>query len=421
MKRYFSFLLALIMLFILTACTGETVSDAPSPTSDAVTPAPSVSATSTPTETTVSLEPKGLDQFVGEWSGKISKSDDEAMLHIFNNNGEPEVFLSSDAHDLYYWPVGSSFSDNMLTLSMNDEQHRLIIVLDCSVPDNLTGTSTQYGETSEISLNCVSRTPSRPEYTELSYAERLQQLTEYENFEDDDVAIPFTYELGNRQPWLDVIEEHGLDALTEGKTDVELMKMLLFWVSDNFKHGNPEGSPSGTDAMSVIEFTKTTGDYTNCRGLSIILADLCRAYGIPAKHITCMPKERRFYDCHVVVLAYSSELNQWIMLDPTYKLVLQDENETYLDLRTFREYLISGEKTVPNEEFSYNGSRAVSINSYREYMTKNTFRFSSATDFYYGAEEGIDGNVQNMLIPVGYDEDSAERTTTSDKELWKVP
>jgi hypothetical protein len=54
-------------------------------------------------------------------------------------------------------------------------------------------------------------------------------------------------------------------------------------------------------------------------------------------------------------------------------------------------------------------------------MTKNTFRFSSATDLYYGADEGMNGNVENMLVPKGYTDDAAERTTISEEAFWVLP
>jgi hypothetical protein len=62
------------------------------------------------------------------------------------------------------------------------------------------------------------------------------------------------------------------------------------------------------------------------------------------------------------------------------------------------------------------------MNFYREYMTKNTFRFSKPLRLYDGCEEGISGKVE--LIPMGY---PTEAFTDADKsafvynenEFWK--
>lgn len=423
MKRIAIFL-SLIMLISLTACQSTTPENITPPTSETVSQSPASIATPVPLDVRTTPELVELDQFVGDWKGVLKTDYFEAdnTLHVFNKNGKPDIYMSSETFGIYHMPVtNSEFSDGTLKLAINDEQNRAVFTISVLAPDTLIGTYDQYEKTSEFSLTRISEAPSRAEFVNIGYTERLQQLSEYESYEDDGTVIPYSYELNNREPWLEKIKEYGLDELTKDKADVELMKTLLYWVSDHFKHGNPNGAPGGKDAISVMEFCDTTsGGYTNCRGLSIILADLCRTYGIPAKHITCMPKERYFSDCHVVVLAYSKELNQWVMLDPTYKLVLQDENGAYLDLKMLRDSLINGKSTVSNDGFSYNGGNA-NITSYREYMTKNTFRFSSATDFYFGAEERSNGNVRNMLIPVGYDEDHAEVTTTSDEAFWKLP
>lgn len=420
MKRFILILLSVALLISLTACQTATRE---TPT-EQKTSSPTPAATPLPLDESATPEPVGLDQFIGDWNGVLNTVNFEAdnTLHIFNKNGKPDVYLSSETFGIYHMPVVSSeLSEGTLTIAINEEQNRAIFTLNISAPDTLSGTYVQYEKTSDISLTRISETPSSADYVNLSYIERLQQLTEDESYSDDGTVIPYTYELSNREPWLDKIKEYDLDELTKDKTDVELMKTLLYWVSDQYKHGNPDGAPGGRDALSVMNFCDTvSGGYTNCRGLSIILADLCRVYGIPTKHIICMPKERFFLDCHVVVLAFSSELNQWVMLDPTFKLILQDEDGGYLDLQTLRDSLIHDKATVPNAEFSYNGS-PYSLKKYREYMTKNTFRFSSGTDFFIGVEEGINGNVQNMLIPIGYNEDGGELTTTSCEAFWKLP
>ncbi len=50
-----------------------------------------------------------------------------------------------------------------------------------------------------------------------------------------------------------------------------------------------------------MQFADENEGITNCRGLSLILAQLIRAYNIKAFHITCMPYEEPFSDCHVIV------------------------------------------------------------------------------------------------------------------------
>lgn len=42
-------------------------------------------------------------------------------------------------------------------------------------------------------------------------------------------------------------------------------------------------------------------------------------------------------------------------------------------------------------------------------------------DFYFGAEEALNGNVRNMPVPAGYDDDRKTLTTTDDGAFWAAP
>lgn len=111
-------------------------------------------------------------------------------------------------------------------------------------------------------------------------------------------------------------------------------------------------------------------------------------YGIKAKVIWCYPKDDYFDDCHVVVQAYSEEKEQWIMLDPTYRLTLQTKTGEYMDIRGLREWIRaygyklddmtpeSSYYLVSNEDAGYTGNAEYGfhLEEYANYMAKNLFR-----------------------------------------------
>ena len=72
----------------------------------------------------------------------------------------------------------------------------------------------------------------------------------------------------------------------------------------------------------------------------------------------------------------SSDLGQWVMIDPTYRLMLRDQNGSYLSIPQVRDALVSGQVLVANETAGHNRA-PFSMEYYRAYMTKNMFRFSS--------------------------------------------
>ena len=66
-----------------------------------------------------------------------------------------------------------------------------------------------------------------------------------------------------------------------------------------------------------------------------MLVSLLRLNGVKAQHITCMPYEEPFEDCHVVVDCLLPT-GKRIMLDPTWRLYLMDKNGEYISLPELR-------------------------------------------------------------------------------------
>ncbi|HKL80629.1 MAG TPA: transglutaminase-like domain-containing protein [Mobilitalea sp.] len=363
-----------------------------------------------------------LAPFKGIWVGEITQGSEtyDLQLDIYTKGNAVAVKVSSVKFAIHYLPVKWDRSDDKLIFTMNSKAHEASYRLGITGEDTMSGTLTQYGDVYDVIFHKISDEAVNGKYSrdypELTYKERKKQLVEFSEYAEDGVEIAFTYELNQKDKYEDLIREYNLDSLVEGYHDIELMEALLSWVSDNFKHDGSSGMPNDRNANAVIDYCKQN-EGINCRGLAIILAEMLRVYGIPAKHITCMPKEAIFQDCHVVVHAYSEELKQWIMLDPTHKLILQDYNDNYVSLPMLRDYLINDTKLKANENAGRNGG-VFHMEEYREYMTKNTFRFSCATDFYFGAEGGRNNNIENMLVPLNYVEDRKERNTTCDSVFW---
>lgn len=347
----------------------------------------------------------------------------DCVIDINADKTVQSVLFSTEYYGHYYAPIDWKIENSKLILSMNDEANRAVFIFSLVEDDVLEGTYEQYGSITDISLNKISNVAETKgfyrAYGKLT-KKRIAQLNEFSEFSDDGITIPFTYTLNQREKCRGIIDEYGLDSIAAGYSDVALMMVLMNWVCDNFQHDGGSGMPKQRDIISIIDFANNNPDGVNCRLLSIILAELCRVYGIEAKHITCMPKEADFDDCHVVVHAFSKELNQWIMLDPTYRLILKNNKGEYINLQMLRQSFIDGIEIIPNSNAGWNGNY-FDVFEYKSYMAKNTFRFSCATDFSFGSEEGSGGNIQNMLIPTNYTEDKAERTTTSERAFWKTP
>ncbi|MCL2203255.1 MAG: transglutaminase-like domain-containing protein [Defluviitaleaceae bacterium] len=252
-------------------------------------------------------------------------------------------------------------------------------------------------------------------------ARRVQTLSDFPLFEDDGITISFSYDLNRRDLYMDLIERFNLDVITAGYSDVALMLVLMDWVVDTIGHyGNSWWPPpGGTDAMSIIAYAENYNNRINCRGLAIVLAEVLRLYGIPAKHITAYPYEDD-HPVHVVTHAYSQRLNQWILLDPTLRVFVTDEYGNFLNLYTLRKAFVDGTPILINENASHNGRR-YTLRRYRLFMSDYLFRFSTGTNFTFGSEETGANTTNVMLVPSGFSGGGWEITTTSANAFFATP
>lgn len=385
-----------------------------------------------------------LSHLGGVWKGSFHTrtapgkyAEDEAQMSFIASSGNPRLFLVIDSYEANYLTPAWRIEDSELVFSFNDSYWSAMATLHFSDENTLTGTYAQYGEEFELQFEKLSSKPtdysSQPQFIfeDEEYSVWRERLTKYPDFdpgsEKDFGTIPFTYELWRWDKSFPLVRDYGMADAIRGKSDVEQMIALLNLVCDNFRHDGSYGIPEGEDAaglsaQTVINLCRQNGGI-ECRGLSIILSEMLRTSGIPAKPIMCIPSTDPCEECHVVVHAYSESLGQWIMLDPTYRLVLKDETGRYVDLPTLRRSLVSGAKLVANSNAGHN-RMPFYMDFYRAYMTKNTFRFSCLTDFSYGSE-GSENNQAQMLVPKGYPVPYAgsrpERVTTNAAAFWAPP
>lgn len=255
--------------------------------------------------------------------------------------------------------------------------------------------------------------------SEKSRAELLQEFSEYDR--NKDVSYDTQYHLGGDVP--SILEKYGFSDYikdVDATSDEIVFKMLAF-VCDHFGH---DGGCRLTDKRNIsglIEFCESNDNKANCRGLAMLLASLLRLVGVKARHITCMPYEDPFSDCHVVVDCLLPS-GKRVLLDPTWRLYLKDAEGEYVSLARFRELLLSGEPVFANAEASYNGGN-FDLEYYRNYMTKNTIRFSRGILY----KDGLDDYAvkELVLIPANYPVKNFTRIAKrdfvfDDKAFWRM-
>lgn len=181
--------------------------------------------------------------------------------------------------------------------------------------------------------------------------------------------------------------------------ECELIKLskILQKVSSVVKHDGYVVLPQKRDTISLYEYSENNNNMLNCRGLAIVLTDVCLAYGFKARNITCVQKEHKFLDAHVVVIAFSVQYNKWIFLDPTYNLIIYDKKNIPLSLEEIRKKVIDKEPLFANEGANFHGVK-LSLNTYLKTMYKKLYRFYSPLSLYPGHDNNMQHN-EVELVP----------------------
>jgi transglutaminase-like putative cysteine protease len=224
---------------------------------------------------------------------------------------------------------------------------------------------------------------------DFNYLAVLKASPAYDYAEKENVV--FSYESENSPNLTRLREMYALDKIAGANTDFEKAKNLLKWVHDLIPYDGRYPLPAQRDAISLISTAKNPGQGLNCRGLAIILSEALLSVGVKAKFVELIPKDISS-DSHVVTLAYVSELDQWVFLDPSYEAYFVNESNHYLGISEIRASLINDSVLKVNDEINYNGG-PVDVD-YLHYLSKNLYRFASPE---YSAF-GIDSSPERKMV-----------------------
>ncbi len=364
-------------------------------------------------------------RLVGQWY----KDELGETINIFDKPIRMKMSFASSGH-YNFEPNCVYEKDDWFCFEINDTHFRMVYHVKYE-NEKLVGFYTQFGKETQIVYKRVSSKPKNEKYkympTEIylpkSKKKRLDILKKYADYDHSKVNSGYIteYVLGGDTP--DILAKYRYFSYIENvepNTDAVVFKLLDF-VCDNFGHNGAGGLPAERKVEDIIKFCEEHDQKTNCRGLAILLASLLRLNNIKARHITCMPYEAPFEDCHVVVDCLLP-CGKRIMLDPTSRLYYVDDRDEYISLQELRGKLIKGERIHVNANASYNGS-AIDSEYNRNYMIKNTFRFSRGIYYEDGSDERTSRRVE--LIPAGYKTDSfpenLKQEFVYDEELfWKM-
>jgi hypothetical protein len=248
----------------------------------------------------------------------------------------------------------------------------------------------------------------------MPYLEKLKIAEKY-NLSDNRFIPKFEYQSMYNPNLVRIRKDLKLDSIAGKGNEVSKIINLLHWVHNIIRHDGSSNNPTLKNAIDLIKVCKTENRGVNCRMMATILNECYLSMGIRSRYITCMPKEIKFDDCHVINMVYSNDLKKWIWIDPTFDAYVMNEKGELLGLEEVRERLINGKTLILNPDANWNKKNSQTKEYYLEtYMAKNLYRLETPLVSEYDTETWKNGKEVTYveLLPL----DGIEQTPQKKEE-----
>ncbi len=248
----------------------------------------------------------------------------------------------------------------------------------------------------------------------MPYLEKLKKAEKY-NLSDNRFIPKFEYQSIDNPNLVRIRKDLKLDSIAGNGNEISKILNLLHWVHNIIRHDGSSINPTLKNAIDLIKVCKTENRGVNCRMMATILNECYLSMGIKSRYITCMPKETKFDDCHVINMVYCNELKKWIWIDPTFDAYVMNEKGELLGIEEVRERLINGKTLILNPDANWNKQNSQTKEYYLEtYMAKNLYRLETPLVSEYDTETWKSGKEVTYveLLPL----DGIEQTPLKKEE-----
>jgi len=211
------------------------------------------------------------------------------------------------------------------------------------------------------------------------------------------------YDFGCRE-YEELRKKYRLKKIAGAGSEFERAKRLMAYFSAGLTHNSLYDNHVPANALALLQYSFRNPEHgINCLTKAKILTELCLAIGIKARRVRIFPYSVYDTDSHVVTEIYDSELENWIMLDPTsngYFINGERMPLSMLEIRNhFAENLFI---TLAHPKDSLEEPEKLRV-KYLEgiwYICKNSFRFE--VERYQGFGEKKNGNGWMDFAPAGF-------------------
>ncbi|UOK41418.1 MULTISPECIES: transglutaminase-like domain-containing protein [Flavobacterium] len=262
-----------------------------------------------------------------------------------------------------------------------------------------------------VLLNSKDSAFTRIKY-QLPYSEKLKKAEKY-NYSDTRFVPNFSYQAMDNPNLVKIRQDLKLDSIAGTGNETSKILNLLHWVHNTIRHDGSSKDPTVKNAIDLIKVCKTENRGVNCRMMATVLNECYLSLGIKSRYITCMPKETKFDDCHVINMVYNTDLKKWIWIDPTFDAYVMNEKGELLGIDEVRKRLINGKTLILNPDANWNKKSSQTKEYYLEtYMTKNLYRLQAPLVSEYDSETWKSGKEITYveLLPLDGIEQTPQKT-----------
>lgn len=238
---------------------------------------------------------------------------------------------------------------------------------------------------------CTQFTYGQNHNPKINYLDTLRKGKTY-NYSDQRIIPKFTYLSKEDTNLIKTRLKLKLDSIAGTANEISRILNILHWVHYAAWHDGEAENPTSKNAIDLISYCKKQSRGMTCRMMATILNECYLSMGIKSRIVTCMPKEIKFAECHVINTVFCNQLNKWIWVDPTFDAYVMNEKGELLGIQEVRERLINGQPLILNPEANWNRLISQTKEEYLEqYMTKNLYRLECQMKSGYNTETWIPG------------------------------
>lgn len=228
----------------------------------------------------------------------------------------------------------------------------------------------------------------------------LQQSGNYKSNEKSDFPV-FHYQAVNHHNLKEVRQYFNLDSIAGKGDEVSRLINIMLFVTRSIKYDGSNWALCEFDAIDFYNYHKATGKGINCRHKAMTLNEMYLAMGFKSRYVTCMPKDDKDPDCHVINCVYAPTLKKWLWMDASHGIYVMDENNNILSIEEVRARLKNNQPMQLNKEAGQTKDWYLDY-----YMAKNLYWIQCTNQSRFNTESRYrpaDAALQYIsLVPAGF-------------------